>query len=307
MATIPQIRERLLEGFSDKQADLLAHVVIEAHDDLVNRADFHALTGVVKEMADAQKDLAEAQKRTEIRIEELADAQKRTEVRIEELADAQKRTEVRVEELADAQKRTEVRVEELTDAQKRTEVRIEELTDAQKRTEVRVGKLASAQEGLAEAQARTENSVDQLARAQRAMLIRLDKVDGRSLEIDVARRLPAIVGVAFRRCRVIELSELVESIEDRISEAERRDLLQTDVVAKAKRDSQELHLIVEVSCTADSDDVARALRRAAVLSKAGLPAVGIVACEAIADKTLASAMQEGVRVIVEGKFMPEAA
>ncbi|MBM4012029.1 MAG: hypothetical protein FJ286_11735 [Planctomycetes bacterium] len=62
MATIPQTRTRLLEGFSEKQADLLAHVVIEAHDDLVNQADFHALTGVVKELADAQKELADSQK-----------------------------------------------------------------------------------------------------------------------------------------------------------------------------------------------------------------------------------------------------
>lgn len=86
MASIPQLRNRLLEGFPEKQADLLAHVVIEAHDDLVNQADFHALTGVVKELAEAQKDLADAQK-------DLADSQK-------ELADAQKRTEFAVADLA---------------------------------------------------------------------------------------------------------------------------------------------------------------------------------------------------------------
>jgi len=251
MATVPQLRSRLLEGFSEKQADLLAHVVIEAHDELVNRADFHALTCVVKELADAQK-------------------------------------------------RTESRVEELAEAQRRTESRVEQLTEAQKRTEAHVGDLA-------EAQTRTESSVDELARLQRAMLIRLDKVDGRSLEIDVARRLPSMVGVVFRRCRVIELSELVESIEDRLSEAERLDLLQTDIVAKARRDGQEMHLVVEVSSTADSDDVARALRRAAVLVKAGLPALGIVACEAASDKTIEFASRDGVRILVAGKLMPEAA
>ena len=80
MATIPQIRTRLLEVFPEKQADVLAHVVIEAHDDLVNRADFHALTGVVSE-------LAEAQKRTEERVEELAEAQKRTEFAVADLAE----------------------------------------------------------------------------------------------------------------------------------------------------------------------------------------------------------------------------
>jgi len=87
-------------------------------------------------------ELAEAQKRTEVRMGELAEAQKRTEVRMGELAEAQKRTEVRMEELAEAQKRTEVRMEELAEAQKRTEVRMEELTEAQKRTEEEVRKLA---------------------------------------------------------------------------------------------------------------------------------------------------------------------
>ena len=79
MATIPQIRTRLLEVFPEKQADVLAHVVIEAHDDLVNQADFHKLTGVVADLAGAVTDLAEAQK-------DLADAQKGTELAVADLA-----------------------------------------------------------------------------------------------------------------------------------------------------------------------------------------------------------------------------
>jgi hypothetical protein len=59
----------------------------------VRRTDFEELKAVVR-------DLAEAQKRTELRVEELAEAQKRTELRLEELTEAQK-------ELAAAQKRTE--------------------------------------------------------------------------------------------------------------------------------------------------------------------------------------------------------
>jgi uncharacterized protein YukE len=73
----------------------------------VTREDFSELKGIVAE-------LAQAQKRTEQRVEELAQAQKRTEQRVEELAEAQKQSEVRltrleavVEELAQAQKRTE--------------------------------------------------------------------------------------------------------------------------------------------------------------------------------------------------------
>ena len=90
MATVEGIRARLKDSFTEQQADLLAHVVVEAHADSVTRGDFQALTSVVRE-------LAEAQQRTEVRMEELAVAQRG-------LAAAQERTEARMEELAEAQR-----------------------------------------------------------------------------------------------------------------------------------------------------------------------------------------------------------
>lgn len=92
MATIPQIRARLLEAFPENQADLLARVVIESHDDLVNRADFHQLTGVVKELADAQA-------RTEARVEELAEAQTKTERQLGEVVQTQQKMLIRLDRL----------------------------------------------------------------------------------------------------------------------------------------------------------------------------------------------------------------
>jgi hypothetical protein len=73
----------------------------------VSRSDFAELKAIVR-------DLAEAQKRTETRVEELAQAQQRTDLHMAELAEAQKRTETRIEELAKAQI-------ELARAQMRTE------------------------------------------------------------------------------------------------------------------------------------------------------------------------------------------
>ena len=216
MATIPQIRTRLLEGFPEKQADLLAHVVIEAHDDLVNQADFHALTGVVRELADAQKDLTDAQKRTE-----------------------------------------------------------ETLTD--------------------------------VVKTQQKMLIRLDRLDGHMLEDKVAMNLPAFLGREFRRCRVLDRAEFVESLEGRLSEGELADLMRADVIATAKRSDQFVHLVVEVSCTADADDLARAVRRTAALASAGFTATGIVACESISPQTLVAARKHGLRVLTNGWLLPEAA
>jgi hypothetical protein len=223
MTTISQLRDRLLEVFSEKQADVLAHVVIEAHDDLVTRADFHELTGVVRELAEAQK---------------------------------------------------------------RTEARVEELTDAQKQTEV---------------------TVLDLIRTQQKMLIRLDRNDGRTFELLLTRHLPAYVGREFRRCRVIETAELVDSLEGRLPDAELDDLSRSDVIASARNGERQVHLIVEVSCTADADDIDRASRRAATLSRAGLAAIGIVACEAMDIRLLAHAARAGVRVLLDGRFVSGAA
>ena len=123
MATVEGIRARLKDSFTEQQADLLAHVVVEAHADYVTRGDFQALTGVVRE-------LAEAQQRTEVRMEELADAQRG-------LAAAQERTEARMESLAVAQERTEARMEELAEAQR-------EFTWAMRDTRKQLGGLAQS-------------------------------------------------------------------------------------------------------------------------------------------------------------------
>ena len=106
MATIPQIRTRLLEVFPEQQADVLAHVVIEAHDDLVTQADLHKLTGVVSDLGNFVSDLGNVASDLLESQREFADAQKRTELRVEELAESQG-------ELADAQKRTEFALADL--------------------------------------------------------------------------------------------------------------------------------------------------------------------------------------------------
>lgn len=65
MVTISKMREQLLEGFPEPQADLMARVFVSAHDELVTKAEFNELTAVVRE-------LAEAQKQTEWAVRDLA-------------------------------------------------------------------------------------------------------------------------------------------------------------------------------------------------------------------------------------------
>ena len=139
------------------------------------------------------------------------------------------------------------------------------------------------------------------------MLIRLDRNDGRAFELFLTRHLPAYVGREYRRCRVIETAELVDSLEGRLPEAELEDLARADVIATPRDGERQVQLVVEVSCTADADDIERAARRAATLTRAGLAAIGIVACEAMDTRTVATAEQAGVRVLLDGRFVSAAA
>ena len=182
--------------FDPDQAQVLAEAISEVYGELARARDLRELKRVVQE-------LAEAQKRTEIRVEGLA-------ARVEELAEAQKRTEIRVEglaarveELAEAQKRTEQRVEELAEAQKRTEQRVEELAEAQKRTEQRVEGLAQAQESLAQAMAslaraqeESQRQIQELARQMvevRRELGGLGRSMSYALENEAYRMLPSFL------------------------------------------------------------------------------------------------------------------
>jgi len=87
--TLTELAEMGGSELDPKVARVLMRAFTELHDELsdqVKRVDFLDLKTVVKE-------LAEAQQRTEQRLEELIEAQKRTEQRVERLAEAQSRTE----------------------------------------------------------------------------------------------------------------------------------------------------------------------------------------------------------------------
>ena len=93
MVSLTEIRNRLQRSFTADQAELIANLHVEMHDQLVTRHDFAELRSVVERLAKSQQQLAESQQRTEHRVEELAESQR-------ELADAQRRTEHSIKDLA---------------------------------------------------------------------------------------------------------------------------------------------------------------------------------------------------------------
>ncbi len=96
MQTSRQTDVKITPAVKREIVKIIDERIREAH---VTKEDFSELKAIVKE-------LAEAQKRTEIRVEELAEAQKASEQRLTKL-------EITVSELAEAQKRTEEEIRKL--------------------------------------------------------------------------------------------------------------------------------------------------------------------------------------------------
>jgi DNA repair ATPase RecN len=122
-----KIYEELKPSLGHQAAGVLADVLgrlLDERDNTVTKDDFHRLETTVdnhvSRLDNALANLAEAQRKTEQRLDSLA-------IKVEELAQAQKRTEIKVEELAQAQKRTEIKVEQLAEAQLKTELTIREM------------------------------------------------------------------------------------------------------------------------------------------------------------------------------------
>ncbi|MCX7838354.1 MAG: hypothetical protein N2559_02715 [Anaerolineae bacterium] len=232
----------------------------EAH---VTREDFSELKKVVGELAVAQKELAEAQKRTEQRVNELAEAQKRTEQRVDRL-------EIVVQELAEAQKRTEERVQQLTIAQQRMTEEIAALARRLSKAEDRLGRVI----GQNLEREYREKAYSYLGRVLRDIQV----VSLQDLEADLERHLSEA-----------ELEDLI--------------LLDVLLRGKPRQPIAvpEIWLALEVSAVVDRVDVERAQRRAALLRKAGYLAVPAVAGEETTLGGAEAARTERVVLFEDGK------
>ncbi len=249
---------------------------------------FEHLTGIVGQ-------LAEAQRRTEERLEQLAEAQRRTDERLEQLAEAQRRTDERLEQLAEAQRRTEERLERLeatvqalAEAQRRTEERLERLEatvqsliEAQKRTEERLERLETVVLALAEAQRRTEAGLQELTAETRRLADwqrgEAGLREGERYERLILKRAPVLFvdgqgGLTDQPFVQQRISRLLKSLPDMAMLTDDENPLLADLVWW--KDDQ--FLVVEISRQVNSHDVVRAARRAETLRRTGVQAVGMV-------------------------------
>ena len=259
------------------------------------------LTDELLKLPDLVRELVEAQRRTD---ERLAEFQQRIERQIAEfqqrierqMAEFQQRIERQMAEfqqrierqMAEFQQRIE---QQMAEFQQRIERQIAEF---QQRTDQRFAELAEAQrrtdERLAEFQQRTEEQIGEL-----------------KLEMDYRAKVGAIFGSRLKKPKVVDAGDMWDVLRDRLDEEEIRQIVALDLIVRGRllppQGEGELWLAVEVSYIVDQNDVMRAAARAALLRKAGLPAIPVAAGKRLTQGASALATESRVVLVQDGSLV----
>ena len=267
------IRDQLIQVFSEKQADVLTHVVTEAYDKLVTKSDLHELRDVVREMADAQKATTEQLAKTDQRVAKVDE-------RVAKLDERLAKTDERIAKLAE-----------------NTERRFAETSEQFAATNGRIDRVVAC--------------IDQLTSQVRKLAIGQFALVGPVYEGKVANHLYAYVGDTVAHCVVLDSrgkARFFAHLDPNglLDRSEVSDLRRADIFATGRIDGEAVVLVVEVSRTGDEYDITRTARRAAILAKTGTRAVPVVACLHIGPATRALARSQGVWVIRKGRLLSQA-
>ncbi len=230
---------------------------------------------------------------------------------VRELGEAQRRTEQRLEELTQRVDQLTQRVDQLTQRVDQLTQRVDQLTQRVDELTQRVDQLTQRVDQLAEAQRRTEEALAHLARRVDGLTDQVGGLRGEAVERRYRERAHAYFGRIVRRLRVLPPQELADLLDDavdagRLSLEERDALLWADVIGEGRSPTGErIALVVEASATVSQRDVTRAVARAASFAKvAGVPAWPVVAGEGIAPGVQELAQREGVWQVLDGRILP---
>jgi DNA repair exonuclease SbcCD ATPase subunit len=261
-----------------------------------------ALPSLVQELAEIQRrtevELAEFRQRVEA---ELAELRRYVDMRFAQLGEAQQRVEA---ELAELRRYVDMRFAELAEQRRYVDARFAELAEAQQRIEVE----------LAELRRRTDERFAQLAESQlriQEQLLgikdELADVRGRQLELEYRIKVAAFFGGWLRKPAVVEISDIWDQLEEHLDEIDMRRLTAVDLIVRGqlpkKRGGGEVWLAVEVSNVVDLNDVERAIERAALLRRAGLPAIPVVGGKRLTRGAAASVAERRVVLSKGGELV----
>jgi hypothetical protein len=223
------------------------------------------------------------------------------------LAEGQRQMQEDLRTLAAAQARTEERLEALAAAQARTEERLETLVAAQARTNERLEALAAAQGRTEDRQSRIEEVVGNHTASLRRLENDVGRLKGSDLERSYRERPIAYFSGVIRRARALTPDQLQGLLDQavaggRLTEDEADDVMLADAVIRGRRreDGADVYLVVEASWGIAPHDVQRASRRAALLARADVQAVPVVAGAELLPEARRLARSTDVIIVTNG-------
>ncbi len=131
------------------------------------------------------------------------------------------------------------------------------------------------------------------------------------LERRYRKRAPAYFGRLVRKAHALSHEELAALLEDAVAHGKLSDddvdeVLEVDLVVggRQRETQQELYLVVEISWGVGIQDVERAVERAALLARTGVPAVPVVAGSWVTHDAQAAARDKKVWQVSDGRVVP---
>ena len=251
----------------------------------------------VREFHDFIKILEERPEwREELRRLVLTDELLKLPEMVKELVEAQRRTEERLESLA-------ARVDALAEAQRRTEERLESLAARVDALAEKLESLTARVDALAEAQEKTERTLHVLTGDVGQLKGYMLEQQYRQKAFSYFGRIVKRAYVFSSN----ELAGMIADWVDDglISREEADEIGQVDVILRGRKwkDDKEIYLVVEVSWGIGVSDVERAKKRAGILRKVGFEALPVVAGKVIMEDADILAAEMGVIRVVDGRVM----
>jgi len=261
-------------------------------------SDFHELISLLEQHPEWRAEL-----RRLILTEELLTVPET----VSQLVEAQKRTDEQIRQLTEAQRQTTEQIRQLTARVDDLTVRLEQLTARVDELTARVDQIAEEIQALARRVEELTTVVNSLAQSFQKIVDDVAKLKEFYLEERYHSRAAIYFGSLIRRTRAIDHDDLCRLLDDALDQGiltdqERDDLIQTDVVVRGRRrtDGEEVYLIVEVSWGIGVSDVQRASRRARTFTKLGWQTIPVVAGGWLSADARQAAQQEGVVAILDG-------
>ncbi len=280
LEALEALKEELQEQFAIRREDVRAFIEtqkrfearLEAHDNRLTRLE-QTVAGLVETTAR----LVEEQKEHNRRLERLEEITARLVQVQEEHNERLTRLEETVAQLVETTR-------QLVKVQEEHNRRLEGLEEAQREHNRRLKRLEEVQ---------NEHTAE-----LKQIRDKLGSLEGIVLEDHYRRRAHSFFGRWLRNVRVVEWSKLEGQLRASLTPDEYGKVADLDAIIQGiwQDTGKEIWIALEVSATVDRTDVERAHERAALLRKAGWPAVPVAAGRATTQGARREA--EGLKVVL---------